>query len=179
MSSPSRGVACRNAPRRQWTVVWGFTVAISVCSLGCGGEDWQVETFPAQGQVEVNGEPAAGAVVELHPVGAPPDERNSRPWGIVQENGVFTLSTYETGDGAPAGEYAVTLRWPPDVAQPSLADRLGGAYMRPQDSRWKVTISEGENELPEIAIDGARVQSREAASQSGAAPPGPTMPSKP
>lgn len=152
-------------------------LALAFCVLfaGCGGDDWEVATYPAQGRILINGEPPAGAVLELHAVGDEPDVRNSRPWAIVQDNGSFTLTTYESGDGAPAGEYAVTVRWPPDVAQPSLADRLGGAYATVERSPSKVTISRGENLIPPIEIEKAKVQSKEAMSAPSALPPGPPL----
>lgn len=142
--------------------------------LGCG-EDWQAQTYPAQGRITVNGAPPTGAVVELHTAGAAVDVQNSRPWAIVQEDGSYTLTTYEPGDGAPAGQYTVVIRWPPDASQPSLADRLGGAYSNPKRSQWTVTVREEENELPPIAITDAKVRSKEQAIGPRRAPPGPPM----
>lgn len=142
--------------------------------LGCG-ENWQAETYPAHGRITINGEAPNGAVIELYATGEAVDVRNSRPWAIVQEDGTYALSTYERGDGAPAGQYAVTVRWPPDVSQPSLADRLGGAFVRPERSRWGVTVGEGENELPPIEITGAQISSKEQASSPRRAPPDPPM----
>lgn len=149
-----------------------LVLAAGLCAglPGCGGNDWHADTYPASGRVTINGEPAAGAVIELHSTGeAKPDVRNSRPWAVVQEDGGYVLSTYETGDGAPPGEYAIILRWPPDVKQPSLVDRLGGAYSQPDKSQWRVTITAGENELPPVEITGAKVLPKE---QAKAAPPG-------
>ncbi|RUL83183.1 hypothetical protein [Tautonia sociabilis] len=118
---------------------------------GCG-ESWEAETYPASGRLTINGDPAEGALVQLHAIGEPPDERNSRPWGKVRSDGTYTLSTYRNEDGAPAGEYALTITWPPDSSVPSLDDRLGFTYSDPGRSKWKVTIEEGENELPPITL---------------------------
>ncbi len=93
---------------------------------------------------------------------------------ITLGDGSVRLSTYESGDGAPLGEYAVTVRWPPDVTVPSLEDRLGGAYATAQTSRWKVEITETENRLPEIAIEAPKLRSNQAAA-TRAAPTGPPM----
>ena len=158
--------------RRQFIFI--LAVAAGLACTGCG-EDWQAQTYPAHGRITINGEPPAGAVVELRSTGEQPDVRNSRPWGIVQEDGSFTLSTYEKGDGAPAGSYKVVVRWPPDVSQPSLADRLNGAYANSEGSQWSVEIAEGENQLPPIEIDGAKVLSKEQARAPRQAPPGPGM----
>lgn len=153
---------------------WRFLLAAACLPLCAGcGEDWQAETYPAHGRIAINGEPPAGAIVELRSVHAQPDVRDSRPWGVVDAEGRFVLSTYEAGDGAPRGEYKVIIRWPPDVTQPSLADRLGGAYATSDKSQWSVSIEEGENELPSIDITGAKVASKEKAVAPRRAPPGP------
>lgn len=149
-------------------------IAILLCQ-GCGGDDWQASTHPAAGNLTVNGEPAVGAVVELHSVGRQPDIRNSRPWAIVQDDGSFTLSTYESGDGAPLGDYAVTIRWPPDVTQPSMADLLGGAFATAQKTKWNVTITEGQNHLPAIAIDDVELQGKASGSVPRTSPPMPHL----
>ena len=163
--------------RRQNLISTMAVLASAACTLfqGCGGEDWHAETYPAQGRITINGEPASGAVVELRSTGEKPDVRNSRPWAVVEEDGAYTLSTYEKGDGAPPGEYAVTVRWPPDVSQPSLADRLGGAYATPEQSQWRVTIAEGDNQLPPIEITGAKVLPEEQAGAAAKGPSGPPM----
>jgi len=150
-------------------------IALCPLCLGCGGEDWQAETWPARGSITINGEPPVGAYVQLHPTGEATDVRDSRPWALVKEDGTFTLTTYEAGDGAPAGEYAVTVRWSPDVNSPSMADRLNNAYSNPDQSEWKVSIVEGENVLPPIVIEGATVLDSDKASKSKKLPPGPEM----
>ncbi|GEM_PF-758778 len=148
--------------------------AILVCQ-GCGGEAWQAATHPSSGSLTVNDQPAVGAVVELHSVGKQPDTRNSRPWAIVQADGSYTLSTYQSGDGAPLGDYAITIRWPPDVTQPSMEDQLGGAYATAQKTKWKVTINDGENVLPAIAIEDVKLQGKASADGSRKAPPMPHL----
>lgn len=163
-------------PRPRSVLAWRLPAAAAsllVLAAGCGGEDWQAETVPTTGRITINGQPPEGAVVELHARGRARDVRNSRPWAIVQDDGTFTLTTYETGDGAPPGDYVVTVKWPPDVTQPSLADRLGGAYARPETSQWSVTVSDEPTELPPLVIDGARVASKEDARPPRSPPPGP------
>jgi hypothetical protein len=151
-----------------------LSLMILLC-VGCGGEDWQAQTHPAFGMISINGQSPAGAIVELHATGEQSDVRNSRPWAVVREDGSYSLTTYQTDDGAPAGDYAVVVRWPPDVSRPSLADRLSGAYADPQKSRWKVTVAEGDNELPVIEITEARVQAKDKARVPRNAPAGPGM----
>src|SRR4051812_42032263 len=85
---------------------------------GCR-ESWQADTYPASGRVSINGEPPTGVLVQLFPTGKEaPDGRNSRPWGLVKEDGTFVLSTYNGESGAPSGDYMVTMTWPPDASRP-------------------------------------------------------------
>lgn len=142
--------------------------------LGCGGDAWKAETQPVEGHVTINGRPPAGAIVHLYPVGEAVDPRNSRPWGMVEEDGSFTLSTYEQGDGAPVGEYIFTIIWPLDPSVPVPTDRLGYAYSTPEKSDYRVRVVAGETELEPIEMTGVAVNENPGAGRRGAAgPPGP------
>lgn len=138
--------------------------------LGCSEENWQAETHPASGQITINGQVPEGAIIELHSIAEQPDVRNSRPWAVVEQDGSYTLSTYEQGDGAPPGEYAATVRWPPQSDQPSLSDRLNAAFATPDRAVGTFTISSGKNELPPINIENAVIRSPEGAATPQAAP---------
>lgn len=138
-----------------------FVIAIgslaSVISLvGCS-DDWHASPQPVSGKVTVNGQPPAGAVVQLEPVSAPVDVRKSRPLGVVQDDGTFTLKTYEPGDGAPIGDYKFLIHWPEDWREPSSFDRLDHKYDRPETSAVTVSVVAGVTELSPIAIENAKV----------------------
>src|SRR5690242_13447353 len=94
-------------------------IAAATLCPGCG----QRPTFyPAQGKVFVDGKPAAGALVVLHPV-ADDGPLAIRPTGKVGPDGMYVLTSFvaetrTTTPGAPAGEYVVTVTWlPPDVRE--------------------------------------------------------------
>lgn len=134
-----------------------MTAALAcVLIVGCG-DHWQADTQPATGRVTINGRPPAGALVHLYPVAERVDKRNSTPWGKVQPDGTFALTTYEPSDGAPMGEYFFTIVWPEDSSKPSLFDRLGRKYAKPQQSKWRVTVKEGDNVLPPIELTNVQV----------------------
>jgi hypothetical protein len=102
----------------------------------------------------VDGQPAVGAQVTLHPVhGQDFDQRGSRPTGLVTADGTFSLTTYQPDDGAPAGRYVVTVFWAenPDALEPS-PDRLQGRYLAPTESTLQVEIPEAETELPPLEL---------------------------
>ncbi|WP_339907372.1 hypothetical protein [Symmachiella dynata] len=130
-----------------------FVVCLGILVLlgGCSGEKEYVETpvFPVSGNVTVRGEPAYGAYVLLHPVGDVGLTKGNKPFARVGEDGVFNVTTYDTSDGAPAGEYKVTVIWPenPEARGPS-PDRLRGRYATPDKSVLKVTVEESNPKLP-------------------------------
>src|SRR5262245_11865951 len=81
-----------------------------VAVAGCSSGSERVPVFPVRGQVFYQSKPAVGAVVILNPQDASLGERlPMRPNGKVEADGSFQITTYETNDGAPAGEYKVTI----------------------------------------------------------------------
>lgn len=109
---------------------------------------------PVKGKVTVGGKPATGALISFRAIaGASP----YNPRATVEPDGSYTISTYRQHDGAPAGEYLVTIYWP--VERPkrkvgedddpgiNLPDRLGGKYSNPETTTLRATVSSGENSV--------------------------------
>lgn len=149
---------------------WLLTIAFVLASTGCG-EAWHASTQPVTGAVTVNGKPPVGAVVQLEAIGEPVDVRQSRPLGIVQEDGTFTLKTYEPGDGAPIGDYKFLIHWPVDYREPSSFDRLDHKYDQPETSQITISVVSGQSQLAPIAIENAKVTNAPPARTTGAADP--------
>lgn len=124
--------------------------------LGCGeAKPERVAVHPVTGTLTVKGQPATGAFVTLHPK-APLGDNVPAPRANVSKDGTFALSTFDGGDGAPAGEYKVTIRWyklvksGPDVSPgPNV---IPAKYARPESSDLTVRIAAGENSLPPIKL---------------------------
>lgn len=78
-----------------------------VLSNGCGGSG--PEMARVKGQVLLNGEPVPGGKVMLNPVavGSTTEAKGRPAMGSVDSNGGFTLTTYESGDGAVVGMHQV------------------------------------------------------------------------
>jgi hypothetical protein len=116
-------------------------------ALGCGSGDNHKPVFPVQGEAFQGSKPVAGAVVAFHPVGGDADA--PRPYGTVDDNGKFQLTTYQPNDGAPVGEYVVTVLWL-DAPKASAiggseskaagVDRLRNAYSDPKTSKLRATV---------------------------------------
>jgi hypothetical protein len=128
---------------------------------GCASEDdGRMQVYPVSGTVKVGGQPVEGAEVVFY--GATPGLRGKGtipPEGETDANGVFRLTSYEPNDGAPAGQFKVTVRWPEPIPadadqemyQPK--DRLKGKYSDPETSGLTVEVPEGGGELPPFELN--------------------------
>jgi hypothetical protein len=142
----------RTANRRSWLVLVAC-LALAACS-GCARPE---VVYPVQGQVFLDGKPAARAQVVFHPVGAGPDA--AHPVGQTDDEGRFTLTTRETGDGAPAGEYRVAVarflalqgRGAAEGESVTVND-LPARYGAAESSGLTATVRPGENRLPPFAL---------------------------
>jgi len=171
-----------------WPLIQSVGLSLWLFGVGgCGGgETSGPAVYPTKGSVMANGRPAFEAVVTLHPVDK---SIGVTPSAQVDEEGNFTLTSRKPGDGAPAGDYRITVRWmqqpvPPQSSAPtgvimSMAgnegeskaeakDRLGEVYANPETSGLKCTISTGENEIPTIELDLSKVQAAPSPRQEGA-----------
>src|SRR5262245_25475123 len=99
---------------RRLTPVACLSLAAALVCLAGGAKGpnrGRIEVDPVVGKLLVNGVPAANAMVAFHPLGTG-GPAALRPVGVTGPDGTFCLTSYEAGDGAPAGEYAVTAVWP-------------------------------------------------------------------
>jgi hypothetical protein len=82
----------------------------ALLGASCGGGRGP-KTYAVEGKVLHGGRPAAGARVVFHPKDNA-DPQAPRPHGTAGADGSFHLTTNRPGDGAPAGEYSVTVPSP-------------------------------------------------------------------
>lgn len=123
---------------------------VSLAGLsGCGSSEPQggprVKTSAVTGIVHVDGQPASYLRVVANPAGdngAVP----ITPAALTTPDGKFELSTYESGDGLPAGEYKLTFQW----GEISLlngqysGDKFKGKYAKPEASTVTVKVADGD-----------------------------------
>src|SRR5262245_52833652 len=105
--------------RRQYTTTAVRLTLAAVVALvalnvpGCAKKNGRrLPVYPVKGQVLVGGKPAKGVFVYLWPASIGEGLDAYCPNGQTDDDGNFTLSTYDQNDGAPAGEYKVTAEWP-------------------------------------------------------------------
>ncbi|MCS6853052.1 MAG: hypothetical protein NZ700_17995 [Gemmataceae bacterium] len=140
--------------RHRGGIMWGVA-ALALLTSSCGTDDVRLPVFPAQGKALYQGQPMVHALVVLHPLNEA-EMPGVRPSGRVAADGSFVLSTYTENDGAPAGEYLVTIEWYPPRPEDEEADvgpdRLEGRYSNPKTSGLRCTIKEGTNEIPPFEL---------------------------
>jgi hypothetical protein len=123
---------------------------------GCSDCDpTRVPVHPVLGAIQFRGQPINGAFVTLHPKnGANIDVPHPR--ASVAADGSFTLTTFDGNDGAPAGDYVLTVQWYRPVKQGG--DWVGGPnvlpkkYASPHTSDVRITVTAGENRLQPIQL---------------------------
>lgn len=142
----------------RWAAVWVAltTVALSSCEEALQPTNPSA-LQPVAGKVLVDGKPDTGVEVRLYPLNRSNDVDAPHPHGTTDKEGRFQLRTGETGKGAPAGPYLVTLVWP---AGRGGADQLGDAFAEPDGSGLTALIDEKTTELPTFEVSAARRRGR-------------------
>lgn len=83
---------------------------MSLVLAGCSQSDPGVELFPVEGKLLLKGKPLANALVVFHPKSSASDQHVPLSRGQTDAEGKFALSTFNSHDGAPEGEFAVTVQ---------------------------------------------------------------------
>lgn len=121
--------------------------------------------IPIRGTVSYNGKAPVGAYVILTRI---PLDQNAWdtvvPKGRVEEDGSFQVQCFEENDGAPAGEYAVTVAWTgfkDPFIKPGV-DKFRGRFSNPTKPLQTVTVPESADEeglvLPSIELTGPAIE---------------------
>jgi hypothetical protein len=123
-----------------------------VACPGCGTGERRVPTYKASGQVlSAEGKAVANALLVLHPVDA--KTTAPKPRATTDGEGRFQLTTYDTGDGAPDGEFIVTVeQWFRDDPNEAPTNHLPPALGRPDSSSIRISIAKTENSLEPIRL---------------------------
>ena len=136
-------------PRFATLLVAGF----ALMPMACHDDNARKPTFAVTGRVTLDGRPAEHATVVLHPIGVSGPEV-VKPRGTVKTDGSFTLTTYAGDDGAPAGDYRVTVElWlaGPRADEPP-ANRLNVKLAKPETSQLTAKVAAAPTTLETIAL---------------------------
>jgi hypothetical protein len=128
-------------------------LAIGLLTLpGCS--KGPIPTYAVQGKVSfADGKPLWGGTIEFQPTQAvSSDQMKVSSRGQIQQDGMYTLSTFVPGDGAPAGDHRVLIIQPlppgkinPYNPSPAVIDSKFQSY---ETSGLKFTVTpEGPNKF--------------------------------
>jgi tetratricopeptide (TPR) repeat protein len=112
----------------------------------------------AKGEATFDSKPIANASIIFYPIDPKTDD-HPRPKATVGANGSFTLGTYSGDDGAPEGEYKVSIVWnaaptPKEIQEDRYRPRnqLPAHYANPETSGLTARIAAGDNQLPAFVL---------------------------
>jgi hypothetical protein len=133
-----------------------LTLLISLIPLvfvGCGKGDSRTPTHAVRGKVTDGSKPLAHAQVVFHPIAT--TAGTPKPRAKTDANGEFSLTTYDGNDGAPAGQYKVSVEQllaDPKNPDAGPTNRLPAKYADPEKSGLTATVNAGPNELPAFVV---------------------------
>ena len=131
--------------------ILAFTIGAACCLSGCGERETRLPTHKVVGKVTQKGVGLANATIVFH-AKQPPDGF-IKPRATTNANGEFELTTYEAGDGAPVGEYELTVeRWLFESPEVGAKNRLPSKLGSPSTSGLKATVAAMNNMLPPIEV---------------------------
>lgn len=117
--------------------------------LGCGNNQQKAiedsvignrqEVYPVSGTVLVDGKPVENLTIQIYR----PDGVAMPTTAQTDSNGNFKLATYNPGDGAPKGEYILTVEWLRYRKATGTwvgPDKLKGRYSDPSRSTFKFEV---------------------------------------
>jgi hypothetical protein len=127
------------------------TLPLFVALSGCSEQ--RVPVYPVSGKITYKGQPPVGASVVLHSLSGS-DAKDVVPAGTVKDDGSFTVTSYDPGDGAPQGDYVATIEWY------RYQSELGGAgpnvipskYVSAKTSPVKLSVDGGPAQIAPIII---------------------------
>lgn len=151
---PRRCQHIRTGSRRVRHQLFVIALLLFPALAGCGDGPKggpRITTYPIEGVVTVDGVPTEQIQVICHPVGESKVPTGSAAY--TDAEGKFSIGTYESGDGAPAGEYKLTFMWGKInlmTGRYEGPDKLNGRYSDVEKSTFEVTVKENEK-VPVIA----------------------------
>jgi len=119
-----------------------LVVVALIAVTGCFADKGAYRTASVKGSLTCEGKPVANVLVMFVPQageGRSAAEPGKPAQGITDENGKFTLTTYEEGDGAIVGTHLVRI-------QPAPGGKPGPPVPC-RENTVKVNVEPGENKL--------------------------------
>lgn len=124
---------------------------LSVAMVGlflasCQRSESRIATVPVSGQLLRGAAPLAHASVVFHSDAAAGDF--PKPRATTDADGRFTLTTFDTADGAPVGTYRISVElWVTPRPDAGPTNALPAKFAKPETSGLSATVQPGTNTL--------------------------------
>jgi hypothetical protein len=143
--------------RRALQVIASLAVVVLV---SCGDGRNLHKVYPVKGKVLVNGQPANECRILLNRTFDDDHPFRVTPQGLTDQNGQFQITSYHPHDGAPEGEYVVTIEWRERTGLTKMnfdgPDQLNGAYAKVEKTKglpgFVVRVGREPLELPPFEL---------------------------
>ena len=122
-------------------------VAAAGFCVGCGDSGPErIPTYPVVGKVLVDGEPVEMLAIRCVRLSEADNENPTLSQAFTAADGTFKIGTYESKDGVPEGEYALTFQWGEwnHYSHSYGGDKLNDRYSDPTKSAIKFEVAPGE-----------------------------------
>jgi hypothetical protein len=124
------------------------TLASLCICCGCGEKirgPARVATYPVEGVVLVDGQPVGNLAVNCIRQSEPDKQHPTLPQCFTEDSGRFKIGTYESKDGVPEGDYAITFQWGEFnlFSRVYEGDKLNGRYSDPAASPVTFKVTKG------------------------------------
>jgi hypothetical protein len=134
--------------RSRCAVIAVIALFAATAFTGCGKrtapaiKGAKLPVFPVKGKLLMDGKPMIAAAIMFNPVAKfPPGVSHMQPRATADENGDFTVTTYNPGDGAPAGDYKITISWKGEEAAGFTDGGRGETEEKAPRDFWNVGTS--------------------------------------
>ncbi len=135
---------------------WLYLSILVCCGVaGCAPSNPWDTPYPATGSVTFKGKAVENAELTLFPTD-PKAPETVRPRARTTADGKFVVTTYQEGDGAPVGQYKVTIiHNEVAVSKDTIVAKpndLPVKYSKLESTDLNVTIVAGKNEIPAFEL---------------------------
>jgi hypothetical protein len=86
-----------------------ISIGLSVVLAGCGSNANRPKLGKVSGKVTYKGQAVTAGTVTFTPITGKGGDSGDVASGQIESNGSYTLTTFDTGDGAVLGQHAVTV----------------------------------------------------------------------
>jgi hypothetical protein len=106
-------------------ITTGLGSVLLLASIGCGADPTMPKLGKVYGTVSYHGKPVDAGHIVFTPVAGKGGETGQTATGEIESDGTYTMTTFNTGDGAILGQHVVTV---------TVREKGTEAYPKPKPS---------------------------------------------